>query len=170
MTEFVDVMKRYGITKAKADQVCGGMGCLAFAEPGRDITIEPSERSKSEIYLEIEPLFAQGSIAIPADRTLLHELRNLERRTHRGGRDSVDHPLGGHDDYANALAGAAQMASGEDDGLATWKSSARGDAAPAPVAPVRGPLASGSPAPTKFICPEARGRGRKRSAVWCSGA
>jgi hypothetical protein len=29
----------------------------------------------------------------------------LERRTARGGRDSIDHPPGAHDDLANAVAG-----------------------------------------------------------------
>ena len=30
----------------------------------------------------------------------------LERQTARGGRDSVDHPRGGHDDHGNAVCGA----------------------------------------------------------------
>ena len=34
------------------------------------------------------------------------ERLGLERRTSRGGRDSVDHSPGGHDDVANAAAGA----------------------------------------------------------------
>jgi hypothetical protein len=34
----------------------------------------------------------------------------LERRTARGGRDSVDHAPGGHDDLANAVAGALLLA------------------------------------------------------------
>ncbi len=36
----------------------------------------------------------------------------LERRTSRAGKDSVDHPPGGHDDVANAVAGALTMATG----------------------------------------------------------
>ena len=84
VAEYVDVLRRYGIREAQADRYAAEWVVSAFAEPGRDITITPSERSKSELYLEVEPMFAQGSIAIPADRTLLHELRCLERRTHRG--------------------------------------------------------------------------------------
>jgi hypothetical protein len=34
----------------------------------------------------------------------------LERRTSRGGKDSVDHPPGSHDDVANAAAGALVLA------------------------------------------------------------
>jgi hypothetical protein len=119
VSEFAHVMQRYGIAEATADRYAAEWVTTSFAEPGRDITITPSERSKSEIYLEVEPMFAQGSIAIPADRTLLHELRCLERRTHRGARDSVDHPLGGRDDWANAMAGAV-VAAREMDDLEVW--------------------------------------------------
>jgi hypothetical protein len=34
------------------------------------------------------------------------QLVGLERRTARSGRDSIDHPPGGHDDLANCVAGA----------------------------------------------------------------
>src|SRR5207249_5299632 len=35
---------------------------------------------------------------------LVRQLKLLERRPRPGGRTLVDHPHGGHDDYANALA------------------------------------------------------------------
>ena len=37
----------------------------------------------------------------------------LERRTARSGKDTVDHGLGGHDDVANAVAGALVLACGK---------------------------------------------------------
>jgi hypothetical protein len=40
---------------------------------------------------------------------LINQLCALERRTARGGRDSIDHPLGGHDDLCNAVAGFASI-------------------------------------------------------------
>jgi hypothetical protein len=39
------------------------------------------------------------------------QLISLERRTARGGRDSIDHPPGAHDDLINAAAGAIVTAS-----------------------------------------------------------
>jgi hypothetical protein len=48
---------------------------------------------------------------LPEQATLLRELRLLERVTHRGGKDSIDHPRGGHDDYANSLCGALRQLS-----------------------------------------------------------
>jgi len=40
---------------------------------------------------------------------LVRELRLLERRTSRTGKDCVDHGVGGSDDYANVLFGAMRM-------------------------------------------------------------
>jgi hypothetical protein len=45
----------------------------------------------------------------------------LERRTARGGRDSIDHAAGAHDDLANVVAGlAAVMKGGGYDGSLSW--------------------------------------------------
>src|SRR5215813_7819439 len=41
---------------------------------------------------------------------LVAELCGLERRTAWGGRDSIDHGPGGHDDLANAVAGVLVVA------------------------------------------------------------
>ena len=38
---------------------------------------------------------------------LVDQLAVLERRTRSGGRDTVDHPPGRHDDLANVAAGVA---------------------------------------------------------------
>src|SRR5437868_12238462 len=40
------------------------------------------------------------------DARLLAQIVGIERRTARGGRDSIDHAPGAHDDVANAAAGA----------------------------------------------------------------
>jgi hypothetical protein len=47
--------------------------------------------------------------AIPDHPRLLRELRLLERRTHRSGKDSVDHGRVGHDDSANCLCACAVL-------------------------------------------------------------
>jgi len=38
------------------------------------------------------------------------QLCNLERKTARGGRDSIDHAPNAHDDVANVVAGVASIA------------------------------------------------------------
>ena len=40
---------------------------------------------------------------------LVNQLVSLERRTARGGRDSIDHAPGAHDDIANVVAGVSAM-------------------------------------------------------------
>jgi hypothetical protein len=65
---------------------------------------------RSELYLAGLPLFTRGVVSIPPLAQMLRELRLLERRTHRSGKDVVDHGVGGSDDYANALFGALHLA------------------------------------------------------------
>jgi hypothetical protein len=45
---------------------------------------------------------------------LLRELRLLERRTHRSGKDSVDHGRSGHDDLANVVCACAAYSATDD--------------------------------------------------------
>ena len=47
-----------------------------------------------------------GKVELLDNTRLINQISALERRTARGGRDSVDHGPGGHDDLANACAGA----------------------------------------------------------------
>jgi hypothetical protein len=52
------------------------------------------------------PLINSGKVKLLGDKRLVSQLVGLERRTTRGGRDAIDHAKGGHDDVANAVAGA----------------------------------------------------------------
>jgi hypothetical protein len=49
-----------------------------------------------------------------------NQICGLERRTARGGRDSIDHAPGAHDDIANAAAGALVRVAGEPNALDIW--------------------------------------------------
>jgi hypothetical protein len=68
---------------------------------------------KSQLYLETLPLWTRGLVSIPDHKHLVRELRLLERRTSRQGKDTVDHGRNGSDDYANALAGMLVQLSNE---------------------------------------------------------
>ena len=48
------------------------------------------------------------------------QLVSLERRCVRGGRDSIDHPPGGHDDVCNSAAGVLVQVAGEMDEIEVW--------------------------------------------------
>ena len=72
----------------------------------------PSPKNQSRTYTAILlPLFNSGRIVLPKSDRLVNQLSGLERRTARSGKDSIDHAPGTHDDFANAVAGAADSSS-----------------------------------------------------------
>jgi hypothetical protein len=83
---------------------------VAGAYRAAGLVYRQSPLVRSDLYLEGQVLFTRGLVSIPPNTTLLRELRLLERRTARSGKDSVNHGVGGHDDYANALFGAMHVA------------------------------------------------------------
>jgi hypothetical protein len=103
-----DLLKSYGLHEVTGDQYAGEWVPAAFRRFG--ITYKPSELTRSEIYLECLPLFAQSRVELLDLPVLRTQLLLLERRTRAGGRDSVDHPRGAHDDHANAACGALNRA------------------------------------------------------------
>jgi hypothetical protein len=109
--EFAGVLKDYGISRVTGDRF-GGEWCR---EPfrRRGIEYQLSEAPKSELYLALVPALNSGRIALLDDDRVVDQLVGLERRTARGGRDSVDHAPGGHDDVANAIAGVVYLLIGK---------------------------------------------------------
>jgi hypothetical protein len=103
--EFAALAKEYRITTLRGDNYSAEWVSSSFTNA--ELSYEPSDRPKSQLYLESLPLWTRGQISIPDHSRLLRELRLLERRTHRSGRDTVDHGRVGHDDLANALCGCA---------------------------------------------------------------
>jgi len=78
---------------------------VASAWSHAGINYSRSNLTKSQLYSAALPLFACGMVRLPDNPRLIRELRLLEKHTHRGGKDSIDHPRGGHDDPANAVCG-----------------------------------------------------------------
>ena len=106
--EFVATLKQYSISSVTGDRYGGEWPRERFREHG--ISYEPSEKTKSEIYGEVLPSLNSGKVELLDNARLLSQLRGLERRTSRSGRDTIDHSPGGHDDVANAAAGALMLA------------------------------------------------------------
>ena len=102
--EFAALLKAYRVSRAEADKWGGDWVGEAFRKQG--ITVAPSAKPKSEIYGETLPLLNAGRCSLLDHQRLISQLCGLERRTSRGGRDSIDHAPGAHDDIANAVAGA----------------------------------------------------------------
>jgi hypothetical protein len=79
------------------------------------VQYELAEKSKSDIYRDALPALNSGKIELLDHQRLVAQICSLERRTARGGRDSIDHPPGAssHDDLANsALAALLLVGSG----------------------------------------------------------
>ncbi len=102
--EFAAVLKAFRITTATSDRYAGSWPTEAFQKVG--ITVEPSERTKSQIYQDSLPLIMSGTCELLDHARLLKQLAGLERRCARGGKDSIDHAPRQLDDVANAAAGA----------------------------------------------------------------
>ena len=75
----------------------------------RGITYEPAARPKSDLYRDLLPAINSRGIALLDHPRLVQQIVGLERRTAWGGRDSIDHGDGQHDDIANACAGLTAM-------------------------------------------------------------
>ena len=104
VAEFCALLKRYDLTEVMGDRYGGEWPAERFR--AHDVTYVPSEKPKSDLYKELLPSLNAGNVELLDNRTLAAQLTFLERRTARGGRDSIDHPPGAHDDLANAAAGA----------------------------------------------------------------
>jgi hypothetical protein len=102
-----EVLKTYRIFQVTGDRYGGEWPAQEFRKHG--ITYQPSEKDKSVIYLEFLPMMLSGRVELLDNKTLGGELRTLERRTRKGGRDLVDHPPKLHDDLANSVAGVCTV-------------------------------------------------------------
>ena len=103
VNEFATLLKSYGIVSVTGDRYAGEWPREQFRKLG--IAYEPSEKPKSELYLDFLPLLNSRTVDLLDHARLLNQLIALERRTARSGRDTIDHAPGGHDDVANAVAG-----------------------------------------------------------------
>jgi hypothetical protein len=112
--EFSEILKLYGIHRVTGDKYAVGFVEESFREGG--IRFEASKLNKSEIYLEFEPLMAQGRVELLDKKRLFNQLRGLERRTRSGGKDSIDHYPGGKDDISNCCAGVVVKVSMREQG------------------------------------------------------
>lgn len=101
--EYCALLKSYRITRVTGDRYAGEWPREQFRRGG--ICYDCSEKSKSELYRDLLPMINSGRVDLLEHDRLQTQLIGLERRTARGGRDSIDHAPGGHDDIANAVAG-----------------------------------------------------------------
>lgn len=108
VADFAALLRTYRVASVTGDRYGGEWPPERFRAHG--ITYTPSEKSKSDIYMELLPLVNAERCALLDLPVLRNQLLGLERRTSRGGKDSVDHRLrDSHDDVANAVAGVLTL-------------------------------------------------------------
>jgi hypothetical protein len=109
--EFADIFKAYRCSTIRGDRYAGEWPVEAFKSEG--VTYLPAEKTRSELYVDFLPLVNSRRVDLLDNARMAAQFVGLERRTTRGGKDSVNHSPGAHDDVANAVAGAAVMALAE---------------------------------------------------------
>lgn len=102
--EFAETLRGYHVHRIVGDRYAGEWPRERFKKCG--IAYEPSDKTKSDIYRDALPLLNSRRTELLDHPRLIAQLCTLERRTARGGRDSIDHPAGAHDDLANSVCGA----------------------------------------------------------------
>jgi hypothetical protein len=108
VAEYAGLARQYRCRGVAGDNYAGGWVSDAFRDAG--MAYHRADLPKSQLYLEMVPHFMRNAVTLPNHPILIRELRLLERRTSRAGKDVVDHPQNGSDDYSNALAGAMWLA------------------------------------------------------------
>jgi hypothetical protein len=105
--DFCNLLAEYGTKTVTGDRYAGEWPREQFFKRG--VRYEPSKKSKSELYRDMLPLLNSGLVELLDNEQMINELVGLERRTARGGRDSIDHAPNSHDDLINAVAGAVDL-------------------------------------------------------------
>jgi hypothetical protein len=101
--EFARLLRSYRVYRIQGDRYGGEWPVERFRK--HNITYEAAPKPKSELYRDLLPLVNSRLVDLLDHTKLVNQLASLERRTARGGRDSIDHALGAHDDIANAVGG-----------------------------------------------------------------
>ena len=101
--DYAELLRSYWLREVTGDRYGGIWPESKFREYG--IAYKISEKNKSDLYRDFLPLVNGQQIELLDNKRLSSQLTSLERRTGRGGRDTIDHPFGLHDDVCNAVAG-----------------------------------------------------------------
>ena len=103
VAEFAATLKAYRCHTITGDRYAGEWPRERFREHGIEYRVADTVRS--DLYRDLLPLLNSTQVELLDDARLIGQLCNLERRTVRSGKDSIDHAPGAHDDVANAAAG-----------------------------------------------------------------
>jgi hypothetical protein len=101
--EFSAALKRYNLITIVGDKYASVWPVEQFSKFG--IVYEQSAAPKTDLYTNMLPMLNSARVELLDNPRLINQLVSLERRNTRGGRPTIDHPPGAHDDLANVVAG-----------------------------------------------------------------
>ncbi|CCE97207.1 conserved hypothetical protein [Sinorhizobium fredii HH103] len=103
VAEFADTLAKYRVREVEGDRYAGEWAREPFRKKG--IAYKLSEKPRSDLYRDLLPMLNSKTADLLDSDRLVNQIVGLERRVNRGGKESIDHAPGGHDDLANAVAG-----------------------------------------------------------------
>jgi hypothetical protein len=104
VAQTVVLLRKYQVTRIVGDRWGGEWAREPFRKAGIEYRVGAT--SKSDLFRDVLPLVNSGQVELLDHPRLLAQFVALERRTARGGKESIDHAPGAHDDICNAAAGA----------------------------------------------------------------
>ena len=111
-TILVPMCKSYKVSVVRGDNYAGELAKEPIRRAG--IAYELAKKHKSELYADpFLGMLNAGKIDLPRNERAINQICSLERSVQRSGRDTITHPTHGHDDIANAIAGAVDYAFGQ---------------------------------------------------------
>jgi hypothetical protein len=113
VSEFAALFGFYSVRAVHGDRYASAWCSQAFEK--RRIEYRHSELPKSALYSNLLPYLNSRTIRLLDHPRSINQIAALERRTARGGRDSIDHSPGSRDDVANAVAGLCYVAARRND-------------------------------------------------------
>ena len=169
--DFAALLKSYRVSRVTGDRYAGEFPRELFRKHG--IAYDLAKQTKSELFRDLLPLLNSGRIVLPRNDRLQGQIVGLERRTSAVGRDTISHPDRGHDDVANAVAGAAALSKfGGYDTSMRWVSGDDDDAATPGSASVFKPSSTAGAHPTMTLSHAESGRHIAQTPVFgkCSSS
>ena len=105
--EYTALCKQYRVNSVTGDRY----GKQWVQQAWRDLlgTYNEAGLYAWQLFLEALAPFNRSLVELPNLSPLVHEFKSLQRVAGRSGKESVEHPRGSHDDYANAVAGCLHL-------------------------------------------------------------
>jgi hypothetical protein len=126
VSEIASVCANYRVRQIVGDKFSGMW--VQDAARRNNLQYIVCDKTRTELFVEMLGPLHQGYVDLPKNPTLIREMKGLERRTLKNGREEITHgPGNAHDDYANSVAIVVWKCSQFGKGIASVGRLARGD-------------------------------------------